>query len=196
MSVALQLQDKRERIYSRIKSKFLATPDRLSPNYEWLACMIASWCTGQGVLPDYLGLEAEQFNKLLNHFFPDCSIPEQALSGNKLDFNRMLEKDELVNLLENFSKPDNPEMEWIIGIVVAGCLGSDHLWQDLGLWSRSQLSAMLQYNFPELAAKNDKDMKWKKFLYKQLCEAEGLYLCRAPSCNVCIDYSKCYGPEL
>jgi nitrogen fixation protein NifQ len=54
---------------------------------------------------------------------------------------------------------------------------------------------MLQYNFPELAAKNDQDMKWKKFLYKQLCEAEGLYLCRAPSCNVCIDYPKCYGSE-
>jgi nitrogen fixation protein NifQ len=54
---------------------------------------------------------------------------------------------------------------------------------------------MLQYNFPELAAKNEKDMKWKKFLYKQLCEAEGLYLCRAPSCDVCIDYSKCFGPE-
>jgi nitrogen fixation protein NifQ len=54
---------------------------------------------------------------------------------------------------------------------------------------------MLQYNFPELAAKNDKDMKWKKFLYKQLCEAEGLYLCRAPSCEVCIDYPKCFGSE-
>jgi nitrogen fixation protein NifQ len=54
---------------------------------------------------------------------------------------------------------------------------------------------MLQYKFPHLAEKNDQDMKWKKFLYKQLCEAEGLYFCRAPSCNVCIDYPKCYGSE-
>jgi nitrogen fixation protein NifQ len=157
--------------------------------------MMASWCAGQGVLPDYMGLEPGQFNALKEHFFPGCGLPEQAPSGSKLDFNRMLEKDDLVNLLKQFSEPDNPETDWIISIIVAGCLGSDHLWQDLGLWARSQLSAMLQYNFPELAAKNDKDMKWKKFLYKQLCEAEGLYLCRAPSCNVCIDYSKCYGPE-
>ena len=165
------------------------------PNHGWLACMVASWCAGQGVLPDYLGLESEQFNALKKHFFPGCSIPEQAPSGSKLDFSRMLEKEDLVNLLRHYRRPDTLGMNWMIAIIVAGCLGSDHLWQDLGLWSRSQLSAMLQYNFPELAVKNDKDMKWKKFLYKQLCEAEGLYLCRAPSCGVCIDYPKCYGSE-
>ncbi|MGZ8159965.1 MAG: nitrogen fixation protein NifQ [Methylobacter sp.] len=167
----------------------------ITPNHEWLAYMVASWCDGQGVLPDFLGLEPEQFNTLNKHFFPGCSIPELAPSASKLDFSRMLEKEDLVNLLKQFSKPDTLEMDWMIAIIVAGCLGSDHLWQDLGLWSRSQLSAMLQYNFPELAAKNDKDMKWKKFLYKQLCETEGLFLCRAPSCNVCIDFPKCYGPE-
>lgn len=192
MSAALQLHDDREQIYSRLTSKSLTKP---SPNHEWLACMTAGWCAGQGVLPDYLGLEPEQFIALKEHFFPGCSIPEQAPSGSKLDFSRMLERDDLVNLLKNFSNPDVFEIDWIISILVAGSLGSDHLWQDLGLWSRSQLSAMLQYNFPELAAKNNKDMKWKKFLYKQLCEAEGLYLCRVPSCEVCVDYDKCYGSE-
>ncbi len=54
---------------------------------------------------------------------------------------------------------------------------------------------MLAYNFPDLVARNSKDMKWKKFLYKQLCEAEGLYVCRAPSCEVCKDYQQCFGPE-
>lgn len=191
MSAALQLQDSRERIYARLKPEAM-----ISPNHEWLACMMASWCAGQGVLPDYMGLEREQFNDLTNRLFPGSSIiPAHAPSGSKLDFSRMLEKDDLVNLLKHFSNPDIIEINWVIGVIVAGSLGSDHLWQDLGLWSRSQLSAMLQYNFPELAAKNDKDMKWKKFIYKQLCEAEGLYLCRVPSCEVCIDYPKCYGSE-
>jgi len=190
MSAVLQRHDDRERFYSRLTSKSLMTP-----NHEWLACMIASWCAGQGALPDYLGLEPEQFDRLKNHLFPGRIIQQQAPSGIKTDFSRMLEKDDLIKLLKDFSKPDTPEIDWIIGVIVAGCLGSDHLWQDLGLWSRAQLSAMLQYNFPELAAKNNKDMKWKKFLYKQLCEAEGLYLCRVPSCEVCADYSKCYGSE-
>jgi len=174
----------------------VVTPNSpVSPNYEWLACMVASWCAGQGVLPDFLGLEPDQFIELKDTYFQDCALPVQAESGSQLDFSRMLEKEDLVNLLKQYSRPNTLEMDWMIAIIVAGCLGSDHLWQDLGLWSRPQLSAMLQYNFPELAAKNNQDMKWKKFLYKQLCEAEGLYLCRAPSCNVCIDYPKCYGSE-
>lgn len=80
-------------------------------------------------------------------------------------------------------------------ILVAGCLGDDHLWQDLGLWSRQELSGLIAHNFPAIAARNSRDMKWKKFLYKQLCEAEGIYVCRAPSCDVCIDYPKCFGSE-
>ncbi|MCX7098782.1 MAG: nitrogen fixation protein NifQ [Methylococcales bacterium] len=189
MSIALQRQDERELYYSRLTSGLS------SPNHEWLACMVASWSVGQGVLPDYLGLTPAQFQQLKAAYFQGCDIPELAVSGSQLDFSRMLEKEDLVNLLTQHCRPDMPEMDWMIAIIVAGCLGSDHLWQDLGLWSRSQLTAMLQYNFPTLAAKNDQDMKWKKFLYKQLCEAEGIYLCRAPSCTVCIDYPKCYGPE-
>jgi nitrogen fixation protein NifQ len=190
MSAALQLQDNREHIYSRLKLRSLITP-----NQEWLSCMMASWCVGQGVLPAYLGLESAQFDALKKYFFPGYRFPDTAPSGSQLDFTRMLEKNDLVNLLKHFSRTDSIEMDWIIDIVVAGCLGNDHLWQDLGLWSRSQLSAMLQYNFPELAEKNVNDMKWKKFLYKQLCESEGLYLCRVPTCEVCIDYLKCYGSE-
>ncbi len=127
MSMALQLQDDREQFYSRLKSQ----PIR-SPNNEWLACMVASWCAGQGVLPDYLGLESDQFKQLKDTFFQGCSIPEQAPSGSQLDFSRMLEKEDLVNLLKQYSRPDTLEMEWMIAIIVAGCLGSDHLWQDLG----------------------------------------------------------------
>ena len=190
MAMALQRQGDLEQFHVRLKTKPV-----VSPNHEWLACMVASWCVGQGVLPDYLGLTPAQFRQLKSAYFQDDCLPEQAESGSQLDFSRMLEKEDLINLLTRDCRPDTPEMDWMIAVIVAGCLGSDHLWQDLGLWSRSQLSAMLHYNFPELAAKNDRDMKWKKFLYKQLCEDEGLYLCRAPSCNVCIDYAKCYGSE-
>lgn len=191
MSAVLQLQDNREQLYLRLtsQSKFI------NPNHDWLACILASWCDGQSALPDNLGLELEQFTDLIHHFFPGCAITAQAPSGIQLDFNRMLEKEDLVDLLKTASQPAHIETDWVIGIIVAGCLGNDHLWQDLGLWSRTQLSAMLNYNFPSLAEKNNKDMKWKKFLYKQLCEAEGLYLCRVPSCEICIDYSKCYGSE-
>lgn len=190
MSAAPQTISLRERIYRQLSPAMQATP-----NKEWLACMLASWCGGQGVLPDYLGLKPEQFSAMLAQFFPDASMPSHAVSGIQSDYSRMLEKDDLIRLLKQHALADTPETDWMVSIIVAGSLGNDHLWQDLGLWSRTQLSAMLTYNFPTLAAKNDKDMKWKKFLYKQLCEAEGIYVCRAPSCEMCIDYPKCFGAE-
>ncbi len=157
-------------------------------NYEWLACMVASWCVGESVLPDYLGLERSDFTMLKSNYFADYPLPEQAVSGKQLDFSRMMERQDLINLLKSYSNPQAVEVDWIIAILVAGCLGNDHLWHDLGLWSRSQLSGLLTYNFPELSAKNVHDMKWKKFIYKQLCETQGLYLCRVPSCEFCVDY--------
>jgi nitrogen fixation protein NifQ len=157
--------------------------------------MIASWCVGKSVLPDCLGLACHDFAALKAHYFVDFELSSLAASSKKLDFSRMLERDDLINLLRHYSRPHVVETDWIIGLLVAGCLGEDHLWHDLGLWSRTQLTALLHYNFPELAARNTHDMKWKKFLYKQLCEMEGLYLCRAPSCAVCVDYHKCYGSE-
>jgi nitrogen fixation protein NifQ len=187
--MSLQHSNK-ELIYAQLTAQPLRTP-----NHEWLACMLASWCAGGGVLPDCLGLPCHDFAALKAYYFADYALPTKAPSGKQLDFSRMLERDDLINLLKHYSRPYVVEMDWIIGLLVAGCLGDDHLWQDLGLWSRSQLSALLHYNFPELAVRNTQDMKWKKFLYKQLCEMEGLYLCRAPSCAVCVDYSKCYGSE-
>ena len=178
---------------ARIYAELTQQPS--SVNHEWLACIVASWCQGDSVLPDYLGLECHDFNAIKQQYFANYPLPERAPSGKKLDFARMLERQDLIDLLKQHAQPQIPESDWIIALLVAACLGDDHLWHDLGLWSRTQLTALLQYNFPTLAAKNTHDMKWKKFLYKQLCEAEGLFLCRAPSCQVCADYGQCYGSE-
>jgi nitrogen fixation protein NifQ len=166
-----------------------------SPNSHWLAQMLASWLVGDGVLPDCLGLSLNQFQNMLQQTFPGYKLSPIAVSAHCTDFSRMLEKQDLEQLLRQSTHQQYAESEWLISILVAACLGNDHLWQDLGLWNRSELSAMLNHNFPELATRNSKDMKWKKFLYKQLCEAEGLYVCRAPSCEVCKDYPQCFGPE-
>lgn len=164
-------------------------------NGVWLAQMLASWQAGEGALPDALGLSEESFIRLLTARFPGQGITPKAPSGKAVDFSRMLEKQDLEQYLRRFAAAQCEETEWLIAIIVAACLGSDHLWQDLGLWSRNDLSAMLKHNFPDLAALNSRDMKWKKFLYKQLCEAEGLHVCRAPSCDVCRDFSNCFGDE-
>ena len=80
--------------------------------------------------------------------------------------------------------------------VALACLGDRHLWQDLQLPSRAELSQLMRHWFPALVARNSADMKWKKFLYKQLCEREEIQICKAPSCAVCSDRPLCFGPEV
>jgi nitrogen fixation protein NifQ len=162
-------------------------------NDEALARMLVSQAWGRGAMPLRLGLSAEDFATMMDRHFPGVSL-KPFINGHDLDPRRLPEFEELRALFLAHGD-GGEEAQWIATILAAGCMGGDHLWQDLGLWSRRDVSALIRDNFPALAAKNDRDMKWKKFLYKQLCRQEGIYTCRAPSCEVCADYTACFGPE-
>lgn len=140
----------------------------------------------------------------MNARLPDVS-PQALLSGPSpvpLAVARLAtrgdEIDDLVALLVEHGNPtagSATALQHMARSVAVACLGDDHLWQDLQLAARSELSALMTHWFPRLAAKNDRDMKWKKFLYKQLCEREELFICKAPSCGQCSDHGLCFGPE-
>lgn len=163
-------------------------------NDDALACMLASWRHGGGAMPARLGLSEAWFQALLTHHFPGTDVAFPAL-GAPVDPERAEERTELRTLLLAHRAHDSVTEQWMAEIVAAACMASDHLWQDLGLWSRKDLTALMMRNFPALATRNDRNMKWKRFLYKQLCESEGIYVCRAPSCEVCADYVACFSPE-
>lgn len=163
------------------------------PNDEIFAQMIASQSGCTGALPPGLGLSENDFATLLSRHFPGVEVVMRCVAAG--DAERAPERDDLLALLMQHRAFKDGSEEWMAEILTAACMANDHLWQDLGLWSRKYLSQLMAQNFPALAAKNSKDMKWKKFLYKQLCEQEGIYVCRAPSCAVCADYAKCFGPE-
>lgn len=163
------------------------------PNDELFAQMIASQHGGAGALPSGLGLAEKDFAALLARHFPGFGMATQAESGSA--DQRALERDDVLGLLLEHRAYDNMSEQWMAEIVTYACMGNDHLWQDLGLHSREYLSRLMVQNFPALAAKNEHDMKWKKFLYKQLCEQEGVNVCRSPSCEYCADYLNCFGPE-
>ena len=105
--------------------------------------------------------------------------------------------DLIVLLMDHADAGAGPYEECLVfaETVAIACLGDNHLWQDLQLRSRDELSGLMRRWFPALVAKNHADMKWKKFLYKQLCEREEIFVCKAPSCAVCNDLYKCFGPE-
>lgn len=109
--------------------------------------------------------------------------------------NRMDELDDLIEMLLEYRRDDSREARDMAVFVAQSCMGDNHLWQDMSLPNRAALSELMQTFFPALAAKNTGDMKWKKFFYKQLCERAEIFICRSPSCGVCVDYDKCFGSE-
>lgn len=120
----------------------------------------------------------------------------QALAGRMV--SRRDEVDDLMSLLREHADPaagPSTDRDRVVWAIACGSLGDEHLWQDLRLPSRRELSALIEHWFPTLAARNTGNMKWKKFFYKQLCLREELLICKAPSCGVCSDYSLCFGSE-
>lgn len=164
-------------------------------NDDVLACILSTWQSGNGALPQYLGLQENEYFRMLVFHFPGLNHATLAQPGAKPDTTRQDEIDEVIKLLTANRAGNSPSELWLAVIVAMACQGQDHLWQDLGVWSRNDLSDLLYQNFPSLAGQNVKNMKWKKFIYKQLCIAEGIYTCRSPSCEVCVDYDDCFGPE-
>jgi nitrogen fixation protein NifQ len=163
------------------------------PNDELFAQMISSQINGTGGLSPGLGLSEKDFSSLLACHFPGVELVIRH--AENIADPRALERDDVLGLLLTHRAHKNMSEQWMAEIVTTACMASDHLWQDLGLWSRDYLSRLMKLNFPALAAKNVHDMKWKKFLYKQLCEQEGINACRSPSCEYCADYLNCFGPE-
>lgn len=140
------------------------------------------------------GAAPDEFDRL-----PDCYLPNSDVCWNNLAEScaplRDDEFQDVLALLLEHRADDGSETAWLAGAVAAACLGDNHLWQDLGLAGRQELSDLLQTFFPALYARNTGNMKWKKFFYKQLCERAEVQACRAPSCAACGDYAGCFGAE-
>lgn len=114
---------------------------------------------------------------------------------------RATRDDEVVDLVALLMAHADPaagtpaEAERVALAIAVASLGDNHLWQDLQLASRAELSALMLRWFPALVARNAGDMKWKKFLYRELCQAAEILICKSPSCAVCTDQPVCFGPE-
>lgn len=145
------------------------------------------------------GLAASAFATLLADRFPHLSAAHRAAllaplartePGDPVD-----EFPDLVTLLLEHGNPGDATSDALAHAVATACMGANHLWQDLGLPHRRALSELMTTHFTPLARRNTGDMKWKKFLYKQLCEREEIFVCKSPSCAACSDYQACFGPE-
>jgi nitrogen fixation protein NifQ len=80
-------------------------------------------------------------------------------------------------------------------MIACRTMEQNHLWEDLGLRDRSELSRLLARHFAPLAARNTNNMRWKRFFYRTLCETDGIVMCSTPVCTSCGDFNICFGDE-
>lgn len=161
------------------------------------ACSIAvAFESREEPLTRGLGLSAESLAALVGRYFP---LAPGLLAGLTSDGHQddplAPEEPDLRALLLEYRTRGLLEEEWLAHIIARRSLGANHLWQDLGLTGRADLSGMMRRHFVGLAELNSRDMKWKKFFYRELCQREGVVICKSPNCEVCTDASICFGAE-
>lgn len=89
---------------------------------------------------------------------------------------------------------DGDDVRCLASIVANACLRPDHLWRDLALSGRDDVTAMLERYFPALVARNVEGLRWKKLLARELALATGNTPGPAPGCPGCEDFGFCFPP--
>lgn len=146
-------------------------------------------------LTDATGLGREALARLIGRYFPHASELLTDLPADAEAVADAIEEPDLRQLLVDNRASDSEAATWLAAIVARRSLGANHLWQDLGLADRGELSRLLNRHFAPLASRNTKDMKWKKFFYRELCQIDGVLICKAPNCEVCTDVGICFAEE-
>jgi nitrogen fixation protein NifQ len=177
----------------------MAGEDRVSDfARHLLACPLALAASeGDDGLDARLGLSANALASLILAHFPHAGpyLAQFFAPDGNGDQTASIEEPDLRRLLIDNSSLTGAEGGWLAHIVARRCLQSNHLWQDLGLTDRSDLSRLMAIAFGPLALANSRDMKWKKFFYRELCQQEGVLVCKSPVCAACTDVALCFGAE-
>ena len=159
--------------------------------------ILENYQKGQTALPLYMGLNQNGYDAILLAMgLESVTLSREAEEKLRLRLElmnmRIGELEELEKLLIESLNPDITFGSEMVAVLASACLGSQHLWRDLGMPERPRLTALFRDYFPLLHAKNVNNMRWKRFLYRQLCENGGDYVCRSPSCEECASYSECF----
>ena len=171
-----------------------------SEDRQLFACLLAVASQESEPLTCALGLHAETIDLLLADFFPEIEqetlhpkAPSRAASAPEP--NADLLKILLTHVPCDTTGGMHRSAAWLAHIIAARAAQPGHLWVSMGFFERQELTAAIRRHLPTLAAANQQGMRWKRFLFKQVCDLNGGVICKAPNCGVCSDYALCFAPE-
>jgi nitrogen fixation protein NifQ len=169
--------------------------DDLSFDRHVLASILAVSAAEAGWIAQRAGLAAGELTLLVAKWFPDIARSMPAWSPQT---GSAVDDDEIAmvrDLLMAQRSSDGDVGRWLASMIARRSMEPNHLWEDLGLRDRSELSRLLLRHFAPLATRNVKNMRWKRFFYRTLCEDDGLVMCTTPVCTQCNDFDLCFGEE-
>ncbi|WOH64088.1 nitrogen fixation protein NifQ (plasmid) [Bradyrhizobium sp. BWA-3-5] len=159
-----------------------------------LASILATAAMEGGRISDRAGLSGDELVALLEQHFPSFRIkPEELHLHFTCDENDEVAM--LRDLLLAQRSTDGDTGRWLAAMIARRAIEPNHLWEDLGLRDRGEVSRLLSRHFAPLAARNINNMRWKRFFYRTLCEDDGLVMCTTPVCTQCNDFNVCFGDE-
>lgn len=168
--------------------------DDFSFDRHVLASILAVASMEDGALAERSGLAPADIAGLMAHWFPAAC----GLGLASADTGAAEEDDETTmvrDLLLAHRSNESETSRWLAAMIARRAMEPNHLWEDLGLRERPELTRLLSRHFAPIASKNTQNMKWKRFFYRALCESDGFVMCTTPVCTECRDFDLCFGDE-
>jgi nitrogen fixation protein NifQ len=168
--------------------------DDFSFDRHVLASILAVAAMEKGAVAERAGLAAGDLANLMAQWFPAAcamGVAWQAEDTTADDDEVAMVRD----LLLAQRSSDGDVGRFLAAMVARRAMEPNHLWEDLGLRDRSELTRLLTRHFGPLAARNTGNMRWKRFFYRALCESDGFVMCTTPVCTECRDFELCFGDE-
>jgi nitrogen fixation protein NifQ len=159
-----------------------------------LASILSAAAMDGGSIAERAGLAGHEFSALLAQRFPliEVSVPLRLLPPDLIEDD---EREMVHHLLLAQRSTEGDVGRWLAAMIARRAMEPNHLWEDLGLRERAELSRLLARHFAPLAARNTGNMRWKRFFYRMLCEDDGFVMCTTPVCTQCNDFNLCFGEE-
>jgi nitrogen fixation protein NifQ len=167
--------------------------DDFSFDRHVLASILAVAAMESGPVAERAGLAVADLAAMMAHWFPAaCGMGFAHGGAAEPDDDETAMVRDL--LLMNRSS-DSDTSRWLAAMIARRAMEPNHLWEDLGLRDRSELTRLLSRHFAPIASRNTQNMRWKRFFYRALCESDGFVMCTTPVCTECRDFDLCFGDE-
>jgi nitrogen fixation protein NifQ len=161
------------------------------------ACLLAVAAQDPYDTAAALGLDDSDLDILFAEIFPGARRSLLEQHGTSVKDSPPERNQEILSILLSHV-PNEPcdhnrhNAERLAHVLATRAALPGHLWVAMGLFERRELNAAIRRHLPSLATANDQNMRWKRYLYKQVCDRNGGTMCKAPNCGVCSDYTLCF----